>query len=75
VLEEVREAGLARLHFVARTGLHRDLDRHDVGEAGLHDYDLQAIGERALGVRERHDIAGGSSAGGAGRRRCFRRLR
>ena len=48
VLEEVREPGLARLDLVARSRLHGDLERDDVGEAGRHDDDLQAVGESLL---------------------------
>ena len=48
--------GLARLDLVARPGLHRDLDADEIREAGRHDDDLQAVGERRLGRLERQDV-------------------
>ena len=57
VLEEVREARLARLDLVARAGLDRDLQRHDVGEAGRDHDHAQAVRQGALGGLERKDAA------------------
>ena len=44
VLEEVSKSGLARLHFIARTGLNRNLNGSDVWETGGDDDDFQTIG-------------------------------
>jgi hypothetical protein len=52
VLEEVGEPRLAGLDLVARPGLHRNVQRHDVGEARRDDDDREAVGERAFGRRE-----------------------
>ena len=57
VLEEVGEARLAGLDLVARAGLHRDLERHEVREAGRHDDDLQAVGQSFLDGVKRQDVA------------------
>jgi len=69
VLEEVGEARLARLDLVARTGLYRDRQRHQVREAGRHDDDLQAVGQQLLGGLEgQHVRPGGRSGCGCGGR-------
>ena len=58
MLEEMREARLARLDFVARPDLHGDLNADQIGKSGRHDDHLQAVGERGFGGRERQDVAG-----------------
>ena len=58
VLEEMREAGLARFDFIARTGLDRDLDRDDVGEVRRYDDDAQAVLQVANEVRHVEDLGG-----------------
>jgi len=47
VLEEMGEARLAWLDFVARSGLHRDLDRDDIGVIGPDDDHAQPVVELA----------------------------
>ena len=64
VLEQMREPGLAGFDFISRTGLHRDLKRDDVGKAGRHDDDLQAVRERCLRGLERKNIASSARRGG-----------
>ena len=67
VLEEVSEARLAGLHLVPRPGLDRDLERHDVREAGRDDDHAQAVRQRALLGVEGEDAARGAGAlGGRG---------
>ena len=56
VLEEVREAGFARLDFVARAGLHRNLQRDDIREAGRHHDHLEAIRQRFLAGGEGQQV-------------------
>jgi hypothetical protein len=58
MLEEMGEAGLARLDFVTRTCLYRDLDSNDVGIVRRDDDDAQAVIEVALEVRYVEYLAG-----------------
>ena len=75
VLEEMGETGPARLDLVARSGLHRDLKRNDIGKAGAYDDDLQAVGQRLFSGAEWQQIAAGGRGGGRPLRlRGFRRL-
>ena len=43
VFEQVREPGVARLHFIARPGLHHDVDRDDVGVIGRNGDQAQTV--------------------------------
>ena len=73
VLEEVREAALARLDLVARAGLHRDLQRDDVRESRRDHDHLEAVGERLFGRLERQDVGAGGLRlrGGERSKRCI----
>jgi hypothetical protein len=56
VLEEVRETRLAGLHLVPRPGLHRDLERDDVREAGGDHDDPEPVRQRLLGYGQGEDV-------------------
>ena len=58
VLEEVREARLARLDLVARPDLHGDPDAYQIRKSGRDDNHLQTVGQRGFGGRKRENVAG-----------------
>src|SRR5262245_8102350 len=58
MLEEVREPGLSRFDFVARSDLHRNADADEIRKACRNDDDLKASGQRGLGRIEWQDVYG-----------------
>ena len=59
VLEQVREARLARLDFVARPGGDDDVERDDVRVIGRHGDDAQAIRQVVHEILVRENLAVG----------------
>lgn len=57
VFEEVRETGFAGLHFVSRSGLHGNLHADQIGKAGGHDDDLEAVGQGTFRCCERKHVS------------------
>lgn len=56
MFEEVGEAALAGLSFVAAADLDDDLEADDVGDAGGHQQEAQAIGQIVLLIGERKTL-------------------
>ena len=56
MLEQVREAALARLDLIARAGLNDDVQRNDVRRVRRNRDEAQPVREIMLIVAERKDL-------------------
>ncbi len=57
VFEKMREAALAGLYLIARSGSYDDEDRHDVGIVGRNRNQPEAIGQILLNIRIGEDLS------------------